>query len=80
MKNADGGQIRYLITQNRAMSQPERLIERLRADYVRRPDEKVITQNRVLGRSGVTIPYVYRWGDAPVAESPWSGFSIDKLK
>jgi hypothetical protein len=62
------------------VSQPESFHEHLRADYVRQPDEEVITQNRVLGRSWATIPYVYRWGDAPGVESPWSGISIDKMK
>ena len=70
IEDADGGQIRNLITQNRAMSQPERLNDCLRADYLRRPDERVITQNRVLGKSWVTIPFVYRWGKAPGVESP----------
>ena len=80
MKGADGGQIRNLIARNRAMSQPERVNECPRADYIRRPDEKVITQNRVLGRSGATILYVYRWGDAPGVDSPWSVSSVDRMK
>jgi hypothetical protein len=58
-EGADGGQIRNLIAQNRAMSQPKSLSECLRADYIGRPDEIVITQNGVLGKSWATNPYVY---------------------
>jgi hypothetical protein len=37
------------------MSQPERIIECLRSDYKRRPDEEVITQKGVLEKSWATI-------------------------